>query len=73
MERKSNKTKYDPIFNTDWNQGNNSILSSMERARIHQLYLDYLHETTISTPTELEPQVRGIDNDRDDIQQFVRF
>ena len=36
-------TKYHTLFdvNNDWNKGNDSKMSSLERARLHQLYLEY--------------------------------
>ena len=36
-------TKYHILFdvNNDWNKGNDSKMSSLERAGLHQLYLEY--------------------------------
>ena len=36
-------TKYHILFDVDndWNKGNDSSMSSLERARFHQLYLEY--------------------------------
>jgi hypothetical protein len=32
---------FKPLFNSDWNKGNNSTMTSLERARMHDLYLEY--------------------------------
>lgn len=35
--------EYSLVFDTDWNAGPESKMSSMDRVRIHELYLKYLH------------------------------
>lgn len=72
------KDKYQECFNTDWNTGNDSKLGSMERARIHALWLEYQHKSMKNlTPTKDETPVEWIDSkyttDDDKHQGFVRF
>ena len=35
--------EYDLVFNTDWNKGIDSEMKALDRARIHDIYLKYLH------------------------------
>lgn len=34
--------KYHPLFTTDWNQGSNSKMTSLERGEMSQLFLEYM-------------------------------
>ena len=78
MKKKKMEDKYRECFNTDWNNGNDSKLSSMERARIHNLWLEYQHKSMMNnTPTKTSTNVEWIDSDfkedDDKHQGFVRF
>lgn len=33
--------RFQELFNTDWNKGNESEMTSLERARLNELYLEY--------------------------------
>jgi hypothetical protein len=44
--------EYDLVFNTDWNKGNDSEMTSLQRAMIHDLFLKYLRYK----PKEIEKQ-----------------
>jgi hypothetical protein len=33
--------KYHSVFTTDWNKGNESQMTSLERMEIHNLFLEY--------------------------------
>lgn len=69
--------KYYECFNTDWNKGNDSKLTSMERVRIHALWLEHQHKTMKNlTPTNNDTIVElgtGFTDDDDKHQGFVRF
>ena len=52
--------EYDLVFNTDWNKGNESEMSSLQRAMIHDLFLKYLrHYTQRISEEENNTIVRG--------------
>jgi len=43
------------VFETDWNKGNDSKLSAMERCRIHSLYLEYNKWAMLQEISEIRP------------------
>lgn len=43
------------VFETDWNKGNDSKLSAMERCRIHAIYLEYNKWTMEQEIMEIRP------------------
>lgn len=67
--------KYSPIFTTDWNTGNNSKLSSLERADIHILFLDYLKWDMKNKILEKDLKGEGgfSDFNEEEIQGFIQF
>ena len=74
-------TKYHTLFdvNNDWNKGNDSKMSSLERARVHQLYLEYnqweMKSNLKSKVPKHEPEVftGGFTEDKNEntIQGFI--
>jgi hypothetical protein len=90
MEDKINKiknlelipTEYQILFdaNNDWNKGNNSKMSSLERARMAELWLEYNHwdlqQSLKGAPLKEEIEVLYEDfskqeTDKKEIQGFI--
>lgn len=67
--------RFNIVFNSDWNNGNNSKLSSLERAEIHNLYLEYLHWDMKNKVKEVENRIEGgfSDFNDKDLQGFIQF
>lgn len=67
--------RFNELFSSDWNTGENSKLSSLERGRLHELYLEYLHWDMGNKVKELPESVEGgfTDFNEDEIQGFIQF
>ena len=59
--------KYWEVFNTDWNKGSESTMTSTERSRIHDLWLEYTH---LQLKNTIKPEVL---NDQETITGFIEL
>lgn len=54
MKNQITDSEMNLIFNTDWNKGTESTMNSLQRARIHDLYLIHLKNTMASLTSNKE-------------------
>ena len=59
------------LFNSDWNEGNESEMTSLHRGNLNELYLEYNKYQTQKSLQQKKPKDEIIEGGFDDIKQFT--